>query len=38
MTQHTLSEWGMLILALLILAAGTVAVVRRRKAAIARTD
>jgi hypothetical protein len=28
----TLSEWGMIILALLLLAAGTVAVVRRRKA------
>lgn len=30
----TLSEWGMLILALLLLAIGSVAVVRRRKAAI----
>ena len=28
----TLSEWGMLIMALLLLAIGTVAVVRRRKA------
>jgi hypothetical protein len=30
----TLSEWGMLILALLLLAAGTVAVVRRKKAIV----
>jgi parallel beta-helix repeat protein len=30
----TLSEWGMLILALLLLAAGTVAVVRRRKTSV----
>jgi hypothetical protein len=29
----TLSEWGMIVLALLLLAIGTVAVVRRRKAA-----
>ena len=28
----TLSEWGMIVLALLLLAAGTVAVIRRRKA------
>ena len=27
----TLSEWGMLIMGLLLLAAGTIAVVRRRK-------
>ena len=32
----TLSEWGMLILALLLLAVGTVAVVRRRKAAFSK--
>lgn len=32
----TLSEWGMLILALLLLAIGTVAVVTRRKAALSR--
>jgi subtilisin family serine protease len=30
----TLSEWGMIIMALLLLAVGTVAVVRRRKAAL----
>jgi hypothetical protein len=29
----TLSEWGMLIMALLLLAAGTTAIVRRKKAA-----
>jgi F0F1-type ATP synthase assembly protein I len=28
----TLSEWGMIVLALLILSVGTVAVIRRRKA------
>ena len=32
----TLSEWGMLIMGLLLLAAGTVAVVRRRKAAFSK--
>jgi bacillopeptidase F len=32
----TLSEWGMIIMALLLLAVGTVAVVRRRKAALSR--
>jgi hypothetical protein len=32
----TLSEWGMLILALLLLAIGSVAVVKKRKAAISR--
>ncbi len=32
----TLSEWGMLIMGLLLLALGTVAVVRRRKAAISK--
>jgi hypothetical protein len=31
----TLSEWGLIVLALLILAGGTVAVIRKRKAAIA---
>ncbi len=30
----TLSEWGMIIMGLLLLAVGTVAVVRRRKAAL----
>lgn len=34
----TLSEWGMMVLALLLLAAGTVAVVRRRKAIINSAD
>lgn len=34
----TLSEWGMIILGLLLLTAGTVAVVRRRKAASARAN
>lgn len=34
----TLNEWGMIILGLLLLTAGTVAVVRRRKAAVARTN
>lgn len=34
----TLNEWGMIILALLLLTAGTIAVVRRRKAALARTN
>jgi hypothetical protein len=34
----TLTEWGMIILALLLLTAGTIAVVRRRKAAMARTN
>jgi len=34
----TLTEWGMIILALLLLTAGTIAVVRRRKAAVARTN
>jgi hypothetical protein len=34
----TLSEWGMLILALLLLTAGTIAVIRRRKAAVARAN
>lgn len=33
----TLSEWGLIILALLLLAVGTIAVVRRRKAAISKT-
>ncbi len=32
----TLSEWGMIILGLLLLATGTIAVIRRRKAAFAR--
>lgn len=32
----TLSEWGMLIMGLLLLAVGTVAVVRRRKAALSK--
>jgi hypothetical protein len=35
---HTLSEWGMLIMGLLLLAAGTVAVVRRRKTALKTSD
>ena len=34
----TLTEWGMIILALLLLSAGTVAVIWRRKAAMARTN
>lgn len=34
----TLNEWGMIILGLLLLTAGTIAVVRRRKAAVARTN
>jgi hypothetical protein len=34
----TLNEWGMIILALLLLSAGTVAVIWRRKAALARTN
>jgi hypothetical protein len=33
----TLSEWGMILLALLLMAIGTVTVVRRRKAAVNRT-
>ena len=33
----TLSEWGMIILALLLLAVGTIAVVRKRKAALSET-
>ena len=33
----TLSEWGMLIMGLLLLAIGTVAVVRRRKAVLSKT-
>lgn len=32
----TLSEWGMIVLALLLLSIGTIAVVRRRKAAISK--
>ncbi len=32
----TLSEWGMMVLALLLLSIGTIAVVRRRKAAISK--
>jgi len=36
-TVPTLSEWGMIILALLLLAAGTVAVIRRQEAAQNRT-
>jgi len=31
----TLSEWGMIILGLLLLAAGTIAVIRRREEAFA---
>ena len=34
----TLSEWGMLILALLLLAFGTAALVRRKRAARIRTN
>jgi hypothetical protein len=34
----TLSEWGMIILGLLLLGAGTIAVVRRRKTALARIN
>jgi hypothetical protein len=34
----TLSEWGMIILGLLLLTAGTIAIVRRRKAAVSRTN
>jgi hypothetical protein len=34
----TLSEWGMIILALLLLTAGTIAVIRRRKAVAARAN
>lgn len=34
----TLSEWGMLILALLLIAAGTAAIIRKRSAAIEGTD
>jgi F0F1-type ATP synthase assembly protein I len=33
----TLSEWGMIILALLLLAIGSVAVVRRRKVFLSKT-
>jgi hypothetical protein len=33
-TIPTLSEWGMIILALLLLAAGTIGIIRRRKTAI----
>jgi hypothetical protein len=33
----TLSEWGMLIMGLLLLTIATVAVVRRRKAALSKT-
>jgi len=34
----TLNEWGMLIMALLLLATGTVAVIRRRQATFSRSD
>lgn len=34
----TLSEWGMIILALLLLAAGTVAIIRRQKSAIDQSN
>ncbi len=34
----TLNEWGMLILGLLLLTAGTIAVVRRRKTALTRAN
>jgi hypothetical protein len=34
----TLTEWGMIILGLLLLTAGTIAAIRRRKAAVAGTD
>jgi len=33
----TLSEWGMIIMALLLLAAGTIAVIRRRQVSIKKT-
>jgi hypothetical protein len=34
----TLNEWGMIILVLLLLTAGTITVVRRRRAAVTRTN
>ncbi len=34
----TLTEWGMILLGLLLLTAGTIAIVRRRKAAVARAN
>jgi hypothetical protein len=33
----TLTEWGMILLGLLLLTAGTIAIVRKRKAAVARS-